>query len=159
MKTLSERLQNKWDGSRQEAHSGLLSIAQSPKQNKKCTKGVSSQKDHCSRTSSVFGPVNGRSQVGHSQECHNYWSVLVCKATGKKWSNFTQTKSDMVERTYEHLRKLKTRNILVHYIRLDPLGKNQKLANVRQVAIGQYCSHWISISHHVTSHNTIALQN
>ena len=56
------------------------------------------------------------------------WKVLVCEATGKKWSDFTVTKSDMVERTCEHLHKLKTRGIPVRYVRLDPAGKNQKLA-------------------------------
>ncbi len=45
------------------------------------------------------------------------WKVLVCKATGKKWSNFTLTESDMVERTCAHLHTLKSRNIPVHYIR------------------------------------------
>ncbi len=44
--------------------------------------------------------------------CDN-WKILVCKAPGKKWSDFTQTKSDMVERTCEHLHKLKTSNIVV----------------------------------------------
>ena len=56
------------------------------------------------------------------------WKVLVCEATGKKWSDFTITKSDMVERTCEHLHKLKTRGILVRYVRLDQAGENQKLA-------------------------------
>ena len=44
---------------------------------------------------------------------HNNWKVCVCKGTYKKWSDFTQTKSDMVERTCEHLHKLKTSNIVV----------------------------------------------
>ena len=56
------------------------------------------------------------------------WKVMVCEATGKKWSDFTMTKSDMVERTCEHLNKLKSQNIPVRYIRLDPAGKNHKLA-------------------------------
>jgi hypothetical protein len=56
------------------------------------------------------------------------WKVLVCEATGKKWSHFTVTKSDMVEHTCEHLHKLKTHGIPVRYVRLDPAGKNQKLA-------------------------------
>jgi hypothetical protein len=56
------------------------------------------------------------------------WKVLVCKATGKKWSDFTVMKSDMLERTCEHLHKLKTHGIPVRYLRLDPAGKNQKLA-------------------------------
>jgi hypothetical protein len=44
---------------------------------------------------------------------HDNWKVLVCEAIGKKWSNFTVTKSDMVEHTCEHLHKLKTRGIPV----------------------------------------------
>jgi hypothetical protein len=39
--------------------------------------------------------------------CDN-WKVLVCKARGKKWSDFTVIKSDMVERICEHFHKLKT---------------------------------------------------
>ena len=42
------------------------------------------------------------------------WKVVVCKVTGKKLSNFTVTKSDMVEHTYEHLNKLKACNIPFH---------------------------------------------
>ena len=30
--------------------------------------------------------------------CNN-WKVMVCKATGKKWSDFTVTKGEMVEQT------------------------------------------------------------
>jgi hypothetical protein len=55
------------------------------------------------------------------------WKVLVCEATGKKGSDFTVTKSDMVETTCEHLHKLKSRNIPVRYICFDPDGENQKL--------------------------------
>ncbi len=44
--------------------------------------------------------------------CNN-WKILVCKATSKKWSDFTPMKGDMVERTCEHLNKLKSRNISV----------------------------------------------
>ena len=39
---------------------------------------------------------------------HDNWKVLVCKATGKKWSDFTVTKGDMVEHSCEHFHKLKT---------------------------------------------------
>ena len=34
--------------------------------------------------------------------CNN-WKVMVCKATGKKWSDFTVKKSKMVEHTFKHL--------------------------------------------------------
>ena len=37
-------------------------------------------------------------------------------------------KSDMIKRTCEHLHKLKSRNIPVRYVRLDPSDKHQKLA-------------------------------
>jgi hypothetical protein len=56
------------------------------------------------------------------------WKVLLCKATGKKWSDFTVTKSDMVERACKPLHKLKTCGIQVQYVRRDAAGKNQKLA-------------------------------
>jgi hypothetical protein len=55
------------------------------------------------------------------------WKVLVCKATGKKCSDFTVTKSDMVEHICKHLHKLKMCGIPVRYVRLDPAGENQKL--------------------------------
>ena len=48
--------------------------------------------------------------------------------TAKKLSDLTVTKSDMVQRTCKHLHKLKTRGIPVQYVRLDPAGKNQKVA-------------------------------
>ena len=56
------------------------------------------------------------------------WKVQVCEATGKKWSNFTVTKSDMVEQSCEHFHKLKTRGIPMRYVHLDPAGENHKLA-------------------------------
>ena len=56
------------------------------------------------------------------------WKVLVCKATGKKWSDFTVTKSDMVEWLCDHFHKMKTRGVLVRYVRLDLAGENHKLA-------------------------------
>ena len=54
---------------------------------------------------------------------HNSWKVLFCEATGKKWSNFTVMKSEMVERACA-----KSQNIPVNYICLDSASKNQKLA-------------------------------
>ena len=41
------------------------------------------------------------------------WKVLVCEETGKKWSDFTVTKSETVERTCKHLHKMKARGIPV----------------------------------------------
>lgn len=57
---------------------------------------------------------------------HDNWKILVCEATGKKWNDFTVTKSDMVEHTCEHLNKLKAYDIPVRYIQLDPARENQK---------------------------------
>ena len=59
---------------------------------------------------------------------HDNWKVLVCKATGKKWSDITVSKSDMVEHSCEHFHKLKTQRIPVQYVRLNPAVENRKLA-------------------------------
>ena len=56
------------------------------------------------------------------------WKILVCEATGKTWSDFTQMKRILVERTCEHINKLKYRSMPVGYISLDPSDKNQKPA-------------------------------
>ena len=39
---------------------------------------------------------------------HDNLKVVVCKATGRRWSDFTEKKSGMVEHTCEHLHKLKS---------------------------------------------------
>lgn len=49
---------------------------------------------------------------------------MVCKATGKKWSDFTVTTSVIDEHMCEHLNKLKDWKILVQCIHLNPAGKN-----------------------------------
>lgn len=56
------------------------------------------------------------------------WKIVVCEATGKKWSDFTETKKGMVERTCEFLHKMKTRGIVTRHVRLDPSGENTALA-------------------------------
>jgi hypothetical protein len=57
---------------------------------------------------------------------HDNWKVIVCKVTGKKWSDFTVTKSGMVKRTCDHLHKLKTCGIPVQYVLLDPAGERRE---------------------------------
>jgi len=47
---------------------------------------------------------------------HDNWKVLVCKATGKKWSDFTVMKSNMVDHTWKHFHKSKMQGIPVRYI-------------------------------------------
>lgn len=47
---------------------------------------------------------------------------------GKEVSNFTTTKSYIIELTCEHLNKLDSRNIPVCYIQMEPAGENVKLS-------------------------------
>ncbi len=56
-----------------------------------------------------------------------WWKILVDQATEKKWSDFTGTKSGMVENTCEFMHKMKTRGTAINIIRLDPAGENHKL--------------------------------
>ena len=56
-----------------------------------------------------------------------WWKIIVDQATGKKWSDFTDTKSGMVENTCEFMHKMKTRGMAIKIIRLDPAGENHKL--------------------------------
>ena len=49
------------------------------------------------------------------------WKRFVDEATRKKWCEFTQTKSVMVERTYEFHHAPKQRKITIKIIRLDPV--------------------------------------
>ena len=58
---------------------------------------------------------------------NKHWKIMVDKAMGKKWSDFTNSKSGMVERTCEFLHKIKSHEILVLHIHLDPAGENLKL--------------------------------
>ena len=55
------------------------------------------------------------------------WKLMVDEFTGKKWSEFTGTKSGMVEPTCEFLNKMKARGIPVKTIRMDPGGENLAL--------------------------------
>ena len=55
------------------------------------------------------------------------WKIIVDEFMGKKWSDFTDTKSGMVECTCKFLNAIKSRGIPVLYIRLDPAGENLKL--------------------------------
>ena len=51
------------------------------------------------------------------------WKTMVDEATGKKWCDFTETKSGMVERTYEFMHKMKAWGKAVEKVRLDPVGE------------------------------------
>jgi hypothetical protein len=54
--------------------------------------------------------------------------VMVCKAIGKTWSDFTVTKSDMVKHTCEHLHKIKSQGIPVWYVHWTQWEKIKLLA-------------------------------
>lgn len=47
------------------------------------------------------------SESEHVTINHDNRKVLVCEATGKKWSHFTATKRSIVQHIYKHLNKLK----------------------------------------------------
>ena len=55
------------------------------------------------------------------------WKIMVDEASGKKWSDFTETKSGMVEPTCEFMHQMKQRQIPIRVVRLDPAGENHKL--------------------------------
>ena len=44
------------------------------------------------------------------------WKIIVDECTGKKWSDFTETKIGMVERTCEFLSLMKTRGVPIKTI-------------------------------------------
>ncbi len=87
------------------------------------------------------------------------WKVLVCEATGKKWSDFTVTKSKMVEQTCEHLHKMKSRGIWFATYGWTQRVRITSLQSALGIANGLHYSPWISNSRHVKHHNTTALPN
>ena len=52
---------------------------------------------------------------------------MVDQSTGKKWSEFTDTKSGMVEPTCKWVHQMKEKAIEIKIVRLDPAGENVKL--------------------------------
>ena len=66
-----------------------------------------------------------------------WWKSMVDEATGKKWADFTPSKSAMVERTCEFMNVMKNRKIPIKTIRLDPAGENLKLEKRAQSAAWQ----------------------
>ena len=61
-------------------------------------------------------------------------------ATGKKWSDFTDAKSGMVEWNCEFLQKMESKGIPVSIIQLDPAGKLSSWKSDHQVLIGRLCN-------------------
>ena len=65
-----------------------------------------------------YKPVAGFSAIERGNLLHDNcdnWKVLVCEATGKKWSDFTDTEVRMVERTCKQLHKFNSHGIGVQY--------------------------------------------
>ena len=79
------------------------------------------------------------------------WKIIVDKCTGKKWSDFTGTKIGMIECTCEFLNLMKTQNIPIKCIRLDPAGENSALKARVQSADWQS---WQPIKFEFTSRET-----
>ncbi len=52
---------------------------------------------------------------------------MIDQVSGKKWSNFTDIKSGMVENTCEFIHKMNTRSMAIKVVRLNPAGENLKL--------------------------------
>ena len=79
------------------------------------------------------------------------WKLMVDEFTGKEWSEFTETKSGMVEPTCKFLNKMKARGIPVRTIQMDPGGENLKLEKRCQSQEWQALQ---PIEFEVTSRNT-----
>ena len=62
---------------------------------------------------------------------------MVDEATGKKWYDFTATKSGMVEWTCKSMNTMKTRGVPILRIRVDPAGVNKALEKRAQSAAWQ----------------------
>ena len=65
------------------------------------------------------------------------WKSIVDEALGKKWSDFTPSKSGMVEPTCEWLNLMKKRGIPVKIIWLDLGSENMKLEKRVKLATWQ----------------------
>ena len=69
---------------------------------------------------------------GSEFDLNQRWvKIAVDEATGKKWSNFSKTKNEMVKPMCEFLHQIKTRDNAIKIIRLDPAGDNHKLEKRR----------------------------
>ena len=105
-----------------------------------CAKAKAKQKNVTKRSDSAakaekpgervyldLSKVTVAGEKGEVELNKKYWKIIVNEKTGKKWSEFSETKNGMVEPTCEWLNKMKTRKIPVKVIRLDPGGENVKL--------------------------------
>ena len=56
-----------------------------------------------------------------------HWKIIIDECTGKKWSDFMDLKIGMVEQTCKFLNLMKSRNVPIKCIRLDPADENSAL--------------------------------
>ena len=86
------------------------------------------------------------------------WKSIVDESTGRKWCDFTPTKSGMVEQTCEWMHRMKKRSMPIKTVRLDPAGENHKLVKKRaKTSIGRNYNQSISVhfSRYATAQQSI----
>ena len=81
---------------------------------------------------------------------------MVDQATGKKWSEFTDTKSGMVEPTCQWMHKMKEKGMAIKVIRLDPAGENVKLEIRARSADWKLAIEYEFTSRDTPQHNNLA---
>ena len=85
-----------------------------------------------------------------------WWKIMVDQATGKKWSEFTDTKSGMVEPTCEWMHQMKEKAMAIKIIRLDPAGENIKLEIRSKSADWKLATEYEFTSRDTPQHNNLA---
>ena len=112
-----------------------------------CAKAKAKQKNVCKASESPKATTPGgrlyldlskvtvpTSEGGEYTISQKWWEIMVDENTGKKWSSFSRTKNEMVETTCEFFNLLKSRDIPVLKVRLDPAGENHALEKRAQTA-------------------------
>ena len=85
-----------------------------------------------------------------------WWKIMVDQATGKKWSEFTDTKTGMVEPTCEWMNQMKAKAMEIKVIRLDPAGENVKLEIRSKSADWKHATKFEFTSRDTPQHNNLA---
>ena len=72
--------------------------------------------------------VSVRNSDGSEFELNRkHWKLMVDESTGKKWSDFTESKIEIVEPTCKFLNVMKANEVPITCIKLDPAGENVAL--------------------------------
>ena len=85
-----------------------------------------------------------------------WWKIMVDQATGKKWSEFTDTKTGMVEPTCEWMNQMKAKAMEIKVARLDPAGENVKLEIRSKSADWKLATKFEFTSRDTPQHNNLA---